>query len=228
MTFNSTDTTFKNADATFNIILTGFMGSGKTTVGRIIAERLGWRFVDTDMMIEARHGSVSKIVTDIGWPGFRKLESEIAQEIASVHSHSVVHSNGVEYNQVIATGGRMMIDPHCAQFLEPTGKVVWLKATPETIIRRITADHEVDPTKRPLLQQHNSVSSQHNSVSLRQRTTQTEIARKTEALRTEAQILELLKQRTELYSRFESVDTTNSSPEQVASAVIDIARHRKP
>lgn len=197
------------------------MGSGKTTVGRIIAERLGWRFVDTDMMIEARHGSVSKIVADIGWPGFRKLEREIAQEIASVHDKGLdsVHGQGVKYNQVISTGGRMMIDSHCAQFLEPTGKVVWLKAAPETIIRRIAADHEVDPTKRPLLQQHNSISSQ-------QRETRTERARTEAQIQTEAKILELLKQRTELYSRFESVDTTNANPEQVASAVLALVRHR--
>ncbi len=89
-----------------NIIITGFMGTGKTTVGRQLATLLGYDFVDTDEMIVQRNGrSVADIFREQGESFFRGQEAQIAQELAT--------QEGV----VIATGGRLMLDPHNAEAL---------------------------------------------------------------------------------------------------------------
>ncbi|RMG92313.1 MAG: 3-dehydroquinate synthase [Chloroflexi bacterium] len=118
-----------------NIVLTGFMGTGKTTVGRLLAERLGLKFVDTDLLIEARDGrSVSNIFREAGEEVFRRLEAAVAQELAE------------EHGLVIATGGRLMLDSQNALALQKNGRVVCLVAEPEEIVRRLAGD-----TQRPLL-----------------------------------------------------------------------------
>ena len=117
-----------------NVVLTGFMGTGKTTVGRILAERLGFDFVDTDAVIESRAGSIPEIFERAGEPGFRELERSVARELAG------------RTGLVIATGGRMMLDPECAARLEPSACVVCLNATAETTLERIG-----DTAQRPLL-----------------------------------------------------------------------------
>ena len=122
-----------------NIVLTGFMGSGKTTVGRVLAKRLERRFVDTDAVIESRHGPISRIVSQDGWPVFRAMERDVARELSG--------SSGL----VISTGGRLMLDSECAACLEPGGDVVWLKADPATIVARVVDAPGADLAKRPLL-----------------------------------------------------------------------------
>lgn len=123
-----------------NIVLTGFMGSGKTTVGGILAARLERRLVDTDSMIESRHGGpVSAIVADAGWAAFRAMERDVARQLAG------------EVGLVISTGGRMMLDPVCAACLEPGGDVVWLRADPAAIVERLVTAPGADPSERPLL-----------------------------------------------------------------------------
>ena len=117
-----------------NLVLTGFMGTGKTTVGRILAERLGYDFVDTDAVIESRAGPIHEIFERDGEAGFREMERAVARELAG------------RTGLVIATGGRMMLDPDCAACLEPGGDVVCLAADPETIIERVG-----DTGPRPLL-----------------------------------------------------------------------------
>jgi len=73
-----------NARQINNIALIGFMGTGKSTVGRLIAEQLNFRFIDTDELIEARAGkSVSAIFAEAGEPAFRRLEKEIVAELIS-------------------------------------------------------------------------------------------------------------------------------------------------
>ena len=117
-----------------NVVLTGFMGTGKTTVGRILADRLGFGFVDTDEVIEWRAGAIPQIFERQGEEGFREMERTVARELAD--------RSGL----VIATGGRMMLDEECAACLEPEADVFCLTADPDTIIERIG-----DTTKRPLL-----------------------------------------------------------------------------
>ena len=119
-----------------NIILTGFMGTGKTTVGRLLSERLNRQFVDSDELIVARNGrSIADIFSTEGESFFRDLESQITQELAA------------KRGMVIATGGRLMLDPHNAELLSATGAVFCLTADPEQILARVASDD----TRRPLL-----------------------------------------------------------------------------
>lgn len=119
-----------------NIILTGFMGTGKSTVGRRLAQRLGWRFVDTDDLIERTAGkTISRIFAEDGEPFFRELESKIAKSLAQ-YSH-----------YVIATGGGLVLRPENIAALEQAGRCVLLDASAETIYER-TKRH----SHRPLLQ----------------------------------------------------------------------------
>ena len=121
-----------------NIILTGFMGTGKTTVGRILAGRLGYRFVDTDTLIETRCGqSIAEIFEESGEAVFRQMEATLAQELGALQG------------LVIATGGGMMLDAHNADVLTAKGRAFCLVAPPEEIIRRLAND---DTVRRPLLE----------------------------------------------------------------------------
>ncbi len=121
-----------------NIILTGFMASGKSTVGALLASRLGYRFVDTDHLIEQRSGmSVQELFRQRGEPAFRAMEAELARELGS--------GKGM----VISTGGGLMVDPANARALGASGRVFCLVATPAEILHRVTTD---TASCRPLLQ----------------------------------------------------------------------------
>ncbi len=121
-----------------NIILTGFMGTGKTTVGRLLAEELGYTFVDTDLLIEQTSGKgIPEIFATQGEKAFRQLEREAAETLAK------------KRGQIISTGGGMMLDLENKSTLEPTGPIFCLVASAEEIFRRVSAD--VDGIERPLL-----------------------------------------------------------------------------
>ena len=112
-----------------NIILTGFMATGKTTVGKLLADELGYGFVDTDELIEERSGqSVTEIFRQKGEAAFRDMEAELAREMAA------------KQGMVISTGGRMMLDPKNAAALSESGRVFCLVATPEEIMQRVVED----------------------------------------------------------------------------------------
>ncbi|GIK57753.1 MAG: shikimate kinase [Chloroflexi bacterium] len=118
-----------------NIVLTGFMGTGKTTVGRLLAERLGFGFVDTDELIVWRDGrTIPDIFAQEGEAYFRQLETAVALELAA------------QSNLVIATGGRLMLDEVNARALERHGRVFCLTATPDAILARVQNEG-----RRPLL-----------------------------------------------------------------------------
>lgn len=124
-----------------NIILTGFMGTGKTTVGRLLAKQLGREFIDTDELIQARHGrSIPEIFLELGEAAFRQMEADIVKELAE------------REELVIATGGRLMLDPANVAALSQKGRVFCLVATPEEILARLRDDKE---HPRPLLEVSN-------------------------------------------------------------------------
>jgi shikimate kinase len=119
-----------------NVVLTGFMGTGKTTVGRILAGMLGFEFVDTDELIERRHGRIDAIFRDHGESRFREIERELSLELAE--------GDG----RVISTGGRLLLDPVNATALTTGNRVFCLVASPDVIAARVLT--EGAPT-RPLL-----------------------------------------------------------------------------
>lgn len=120
-----------------NIILTGFMGTGKTTVGKLLARQLGYEFIDTDELIQLRAGqSIPDIFRTRGEAAFRKMESAIAREL------------GERCAMVISTGGRLMLDPENAAALARTGRVFCLVATAREIMERVAND---SASERPLL-----------------------------------------------------------------------------
>lgn len=121
-----------------NIVLTGFMATGKTTVGKLLAGHLNYDFVDTDEMIVQRAGmAVAEIFRTKGEAAFRQMESDLAEELA--------RRSGL----VISTGGGMMLDPENAMVLGKTGQIFCLVATPEEIFDRVSKDTKA---KRPLLE----------------------------------------------------------------------------
>jgi shikimate kinase len=122
-----------------NIVLTGFMGTGKTTVGRLLARELGLRFLDLDSVIEEREGSpVSAIFNERGEGHFRRAEAAVIEDVASG-----ARGDGL----VLATGGGAVVNPASRAGLRAWGVVVCLKATMDEIIRRTRATEG----SRPLL-----------------------------------------------------------------------------
>jgi shikimate kinase len=119
-----------------NVALIGFMGSGKSTVGRLVAARLRYRFVDTDALIEARAGRpISKIFAEAGEAFFRELEKQVVAELTSYR------------RAVMATGGGLAANPEHLASLKEHALVVCLWASPETIWERVRRQ-----SHRPLLQ----------------------------------------------------------------------------
>lgn len=124
-----------NRNGRRNIVLTGFMGTGKSAVGKALAERSGRDFVDLDEAIVAAHGQIATIFAEEGEERFRELEAETATEIAA------------QRNLVISTGGGTMTNPdNVATFL--SADIFTLTADPTTILSRIEAD---GIEQRPLL-----------------------------------------------------------------------------
>ena len=118
-----------------NLILCGMMGAGKTTVGIKIAEISGRRWYDTDGLLVDRHGKIADIFEFYGEAHFRKLETEIVAELAE--------KDGL----IISTGGGLVLKKENNDLLQKNGKIVFLRATIETLSERLRMDNE-----RPLLQ----------------------------------------------------------------------------
>ena len=120
-----------------NIILTGFMGTGKTTVGKALARTLNRAYVDMDAVIEERNGkSVDQIFRDEGESAFRALESQLCGELCK------------QSNLVIATGGGTLVEPSNRTMMEKNGTIICLTANTEIILQRIARG---EGPRRPLL-----------------------------------------------------------------------------
>ena len=120
-----------------NIILMGFMGAGKTTIGKKLSKALNWEFIDTDAYIEEEQGrKISDIFAEDGEMAFRDMETDLLKRL----------QNG-ENQFVLSIGGGMPVREENRALLRNLGTVVYLKTSKEEIIRRVSGDK-----KRPLLQ----------------------------------------------------------------------------
>lgn len=118
-----------------NLILAGFMGTGKSTIGRILARELDWKLVDSDRLIEEKAGAtIPEIFAERGEDAFRDMESEAAKGLKKLHQC------------VIATGGGFVLRPENREAAERAGVLVLLMATPEQIWHRVK-----NSKHRPLL-----------------------------------------------------------------------------
>jgi len=123
-----------------NIALIGFMGAGKTAVGKVLAKRLGKEFVELDLLIEQRTGkSIPEVFQQDGEVAFRELEIEVTREV----------SRGK--NLVIACGGGIVLNRINIDRLKNESIIVYLVASPRVLLRRISGSGE----KRPLLKTSN-------------------------------------------------------------------------
>jgi shikimate kinase len=112
-----------------NLVLIGYRATGKTSLARLLAERLGWDWIDADVEIERRAGkSIKRIFAEDGEPAFRDLEAEVIADLCR------------REQLVLAAGGGAPMRPQSRQAMRASGKVVWLKAKPETIHARMSGD----------------------------------------------------------------------------------------
>jgi len=121
-----------------NVYLIGMMGSGKSTVGKLLAEKLNYRFVDTDSIIETvTKKTINQIFAEEGEANFRDLESDVLRQVSAY------------LRTVVATGGGMILrQDNWSHLLD--GMVVWLNVPLEVLVKRLEADDT-----RPLLHQEN-------------------------------------------------------------------------
>lgn len=119
------------------LFLVGARGCGKTTIGRALAETLGYNFVDTDSYLLTTTGkSVAEIVSEEGWPGFRSRESLALRQVTAPAT-------------VVATGGGMILSESNRRFMAEQGIAIWLNVPAEILAARLDASPEQD--QRPTL-----------------------------------------------------------------------------
>lgn len=119
-----------------NIALIGFMASGKTTVGRILADKLGMKFLDTDDLLRDKAGKdLPEIFKTDGEKAFRKLEKSVVLKVSRFK------------NTLISTGGGVVLDPENVSALRKNAVIIWLKISPKEVLKRIKPDGT-----RPLLE----------------------------------------------------------------------------
>lgn len=168
------------------IVLIGFRATGKTSTGKALAKVLGWDFVDADEEIERAEGkTISEIVESSGWEAFRKLEREYLKRVP-------------EFKRcVIALGGGAVLHDKEMEKIKDTSFVVWLKASPQEIAKRLSHDSKTS-TQRPSLT-GKSVSDEVEKV---------------------------LRERLPLYQKFShiEVDTTSASTEEVVSRILQLIK----
>ena len=123
------------------LYLTGFMGSGKTTVARILADRLGWDFADVDAEVEARENlTIAQIFEQRGEAEFRRIEKDVIAGLARSIERGLPC--------VVALGGGAFVQPENKELVENHGISIWLDCPLETIERRIAGEADSRPLAR--------------------------------------------------------------------------------
>jgi len=164
-----------------NIVLIGFSGTGKSSVGQLLAHRLGWSFVDTDALIVARFGkAIGVVFRDEGEHAFRAAEREIVAAACD------------GCRQVISLGGGAPVAPDSRARLRDRNLIVRLDASPETILRRLTASPGAE--ERPMLAGADPLG----------------------------RIGALLRARSDAYATADvAIDTEHGTPEEVVDAILE-------
>lgn len=122
-----------------NIFLIGYRCTGKTSVGKALSKKLGLTFVDADARLVENEGkTIAEMVVDRGWDYFRQREKETVKSICTLDG------------QVIASGGGVVLDPDIVAAMKSCGRLIWLRAEPETIRKRMLKD-ELTIDQRPAL-----------------------------------------------------------------------------
>ena len=131
-----------------NLIITGFMGSGKSRVGPMVARKLGRRFIDMDRVIEQRAGkSILRIFSEEGEPAFRAMESALVRELGEKAGDDPL---------VISTGGGTLVDTRNREIMSRVGTLVCLTVPIDEMMKRIQSNTD---KSRPLLDTTDPVSS---------------------------------------------------------------------
>ena len=129
-----------------NLFLIGYRCTGKSSVGRSLAEELSRSFVDTDSLLVAQQRmSIKEIVGAHGWEGFRQMEHLILKKVCTLHG------------QVVATGGGIVLNDDNVILMQKSGKIIWLRAKLETIKTRMLQDKDTQAF-RPALALNDSIS----------------------------------------------------------------------
>lgn len=168
------------------LLLLGYRATGKSSTGRMLAGHTGSEFIDTDSLIEKQEGgSISEIVRDQGWPGFRAIEKKVLKQVLNM-----------PYRAVIAGGGGVVLHGDVLESLDKKICTVWLRASVETIVNRISGD-SLSGSLRPSLTEN---------VSMRQ------------------EVQEILELRKALYSRYSMfrIDTDNLGVEDIERQLFEI------
>ncbi len=121
------------------LTLIGYRATGKTTLARLLAQRLGWDWIDADVEVEHRAGkAIARVFAEDGEPAFRDLEAQVTAELCQ------------RTRLVIAAGGGAPMRSETRRAMRAGGNVVWLTARPETILARMSGD-ATTADRRPAL-----------------------------------------------------------------------------
>ena len=130
-----------NRKVDYNIFLIGFMGAGKSTIARVLQKELDMELIEMDERIVEEQGmSINEIFEKKGEDGFRDIESQLVTDIGESH------------NSIVSCGGGVVIRPQNVENMKKSGKIIFLTATPQTILERVKNGKE-----RPLLNGHMNV-----------------------------------------------------------------------
>lgn len=134
------DSQSRDSDLGSRVFLIGYRCTGKTTVARLLAEKLGWAWVDADEVLETRFSTtIREVFATEGEAGFRDKEEKIFTELCLLRRH------------IIATGGGVVLRGINRQRMREAGFVVWLTADAQTIWKRLQADPSSEDRRPPLL-----------------------------------------------------------------------------